>query len=197
MNTDYRALCIELFGTDDVAKLQMIAQEVKKKNPRNAGRKRKFSEEEIRDIRRMNAEGMTLNAIAEQFSTSRQIVSKYLNEEPEPGYTLRMTYMCRRRPCTVIDVNFLNRRIKINNRTADPLHRAFGVIEEPEWEDFEYFLAERCFPAGRGNVKTLLKALELTHYDPLQIIEKTGGRMADDDMWIKFNYYPMEVRMHG
>ncbi len=197
MNTDYRALCIELFGTDDVAELRMIAQEGQTKNPRNAGRKRKFSEEEIGDIRRMNADGMTLNAIAEQFGTSRQIVSKYLNEDPEPGYTLRMTYMCRRRPCTIIDVDFLNQRIKINNRTTDLLHRAFGVIEHPDWKDFENFIAERCFPVSRGNIKTLLKALELTDHDPLQIIEKTGGRMADDDMWIKFNYYPMEVPTYG
>ena len=30
---------------------------------------------------------------------------------------------------------------------------------------------------------------ELDSYDPLQIVEKTKGRTADDNLWIKFKYY--------
>ena len=41
MNTDYRKLCIELFGTDDVAELKKIAEKVS--TNRNAGRKKKFT----------------------------------------------------------------------------------------------------------------------------------------------------------
>lgn len=197
MDTDYRALCAELFGTDDVAKLRQIAQRVNEHNPRNAGRKRKFDEKEITMLHKMRAEGMTINDMAKRFNTSRQIVSKYLNARPEPGYTMRMTYMFRQLPCTVIDIDFLNQRIKVKNRTEDPLHRAFGVNEQPKWTDFEHFLAERCFPASRGNAKALLKNLGLTDHDPLQIIEKTEGRMAEDDMWVKFNYYAVEERAHG
>ena len=115
----------------------------------------------------------------------------YVAAKPDPGYTFRMTYMCRDSICTIIDVNFLDRQIKIKNYTSDLLLRAFGVIEQPDWGDFEYFLADRCFPSSRGNAKSLLKALGLTDYDPLQIVEKTEGRMAEDDMWIKINYYPI------
>ena len=115
----------------------------------------------------------------------------FVTAKPDPGYTLRMTYMCHDSICTIIDVDFFNRQIKIKNYTSDLLLRAFGVIEQPDWDDFEYFLADRCFPPTRGNVKSILKSLGLTDYDPLQIIEKTEGRMAEDDMWIKFNYYPM------
>lgn len=69
------------------------------------------------------------------------------------------------------------------------LHRAFGVIEAPTWEDFNYFLKERCFPATRGNVKQLLRQMQIGGYDPLQIAEKTAGRMAEDNLWLKFDYY--------
>ena len=56
---------------------------------------------------------------------------------------------------TLIDVDFLGRRIRIQNRTEDILHRAFGTNMHPTWEDFEIFLQERCFPASRGNVHNL------------------------------------------
>ena len=197
MNVDYRILCLDLFGTDDVNELARIARTYKEKNPRNAGRKKKFTAEDVQTIRRLIEDGMTVNEAAERFQTSRQVIGRYLNEKPEEGYTLRMTYMYQQHPCTIIDVDFLNQRVKVQNKTKDMLHRAFGVIEKPTWDDFEMFLKERCFPATRGNAKELLKELQLTSYDPLQIVEKTRGRTAEDDMWLKFNYYPMEGAAYG
>lgn len=189
MNTDYRKLCIELFGTDDVAKLRQIAK--KTNTNRNAGRKRKFTANELAEIEKMLENGATINAVAEHYGTSRQIVDKYINTPPEKNYTLRMTYMYKQYPCTIIDVDFLNERIAIRNRTADILHRAFGVVENPTWKQFEEFLVDRCYPATRGNIKSILKKLGIDSYDTLQIAEKTNGRTADDDMWIKFKYYPV------
>ena len=197
VNTDYRKLCVELFGTDDVDELRKIAQERKTKNPRNAGRKRKFTEDDLEKMQDLIEDGMTVNEVAERFQTSRQVVGKYLNTRPAKGYTLRMTYMYRQHPCTVIDVDFLNQKVIVQNRTKDVLHRAFGVVEEPTWEDLELFLKDRCFPATRGNAKDILKDLQLTSYDPLQIVEKTRGRMAEDDMWLKFNYYSQEGAVYG
>ena len=197
MNVDYRILCLDLFGTDDVNELARIARTYKEKNPRNAGRKKKFTAEDVQTIRGLIEGGMTVNEAAERFQTSRQVIGRYLNEKPEEGYTLRMTYMYQQHPCTIIDVDFLNQRVKVQNKTKDMLHRAFGVIEKPTWDDFEMFLKERCFPATRGNAKELLKELQLTSYDPLQIVEKTRGRTAEDDMWLKFNYYPMEGAAYG
>ena len=54
--------------------------------------------------------------------------------------------MFRRQPCTVIDVDFLDQKVVIQNKTDDILHRAFGVLEHPTWNDFENFLRDRCFP---------------------------------------------------
>jgi hypothetical protein len=45
-------------------------------------------------------------------------------------------------------------------------------------------------------VKDILGGLQLTDYDPLQIVEKTKGKTAEDDMWLKFTYYPREVAAH-
>ena len=145
-NIDYKKLCQELFGTSDVHKLKQIAAQINQKNPRRAGRKKKFTTEDIAHMQEMRACGATIQRIADQYSTSRQIVSKYLKQTPELGYTMRMTLMYQNRPCTAIDVNFLEHKIKIQNYTKDVLHRAFGVKENPTWEDFHIFLQDRCFP---------------------------------------------------
>ena len=187
---DYRRLCVELFGTDDEAALRKIAAEYEKKNTRNAGRKRKASDEDIRKMRTMRNAGASMQELARKFRISRQTVERYLNTSIGDGCTMRLTYMFRRQPCTVIDVNFLDRKVVIQNKTDDILHRAFGVIEDPTWNDFENFLRDRCFPQTRGNCKELLQEMELTDYDPLKIVEKTKGRLADDEMWLRFRYLP-------
>ena len=188
-NVDYREVCWELFGTTDVNELKQIAEQFKQKNPRQAGRKKKFTEEDLERMRKLRADGVPMQEIADRYATSRQIVSKYLNQAPEDGYTMRMTLMYQNKPCTAIDVNFLQNKIKIQNYTKDILHRAFGIKEDPTWEDFYVFLQDRCFPKTRGNVKTVLAGLGLQDYDPLQIVEKTNGRTAEDDLWLKFQYY--------
>ena len=188
-NVDYKAVCQELFGTTDVDELKRLAAQINQKNPRQAGRKKKFKHEDVERMRELRADGLPMQEIADRYGTSRQIVSKYLNQAPEDGYTMRMTLMYQNRPCTAIDVNFLQNKIKIQNYTKDILHRAFGIKEDPTWEDFYVFLQDRCFPKTRGNVKTVLAGLGLQDYDPLQIVEKTNGRTAEDDLWLKFQYY--------
>ena len=182
-------------GGEDVkgySKMAKIAAELKTQNARNAGRKKKFTFVDINAMEKLLAQGCTIQQVAEQFGTSRRIVTKYVNPKPNKGCTLRMTYMYGRRPCTVIDVDFLRQKVYIRNRTDDLLHRAFGVLENPSWEDFEEFLKSRCFPPTRGNMKAELQALGLTDYDPIQIVEKTHGRTVEDSLWLKFQYYPAE-----
>ena len=188
-DVDYKELCLEMFGTTDINELKGIAAQINQKNPRRAGRKKKFTDEDVAHMQEMCACGVTIQKIADEYGTSRQIVSRYLNQVPEAGYTMRMTLMYQNKPCTAIDVNFLENKIKIQNYTKDILHRAFGVTEDPTWEDFQIFLEDRCFPKTRGNVKTILMEMGLRDYDPLQIVEKTNGRTAEDDLWLKFQYF--------
>ncbi len=147
----------------------------------------------MKDIRVLMASGYTINSIAEKYNTSRQLISKYVNCIPEGNYTMKMTYMFRQHPCTDIYIDFLNKKIKIFNKTDDIIHRAFGVVEEPSWEDFEYFLEDRCFSRTRANCKDILKYLGIDSYDPLQIVEKTKGKCWGDDMWIRIKYYKRMV----
>ena len=87
--------------------------------------------------------------------------------------------------CTVIDADEMSRRVEIRNYIANPLYRAFGVNTEPSFEDYEAFLESRCFPRTRDKMKIELRELGIPFYDPLLIIEKTAGRMAEDDFWIR------------
>ena len=58
-------------------------------------------------------------------------------------------------------------------------------VEEPDYNQYIEFLESRCFPESRDKMKLILKDLGLPFYDPIMIIEKTEGRMAEDDFWIR------------
>lgn len=98
---------------------------------------------------------------------------------------MRIKYMFQYRLCTIVDVDEKNRRIQIKNFTQNPLYRAFGRKEYPTFADYEEFLESRCFPRSRDKMKIQLKKLGIPFYDPLLIVEKTEGRMAEDDFWLK------------
>ena len=104
---------------------------------------------------------------------------------PEKVYPLRLWYMSGDQVSTIIDVDEQNRKVEIHNYTKDYIARACGVIECPSFEDYEAFLESRCFPRTRDKMKLVLEDLGLPFYDPFMIIEKTEGRMAEDDFWIR------------
>lgn len=106
-------------------------------------------------------------------------------EIPEQTLPLRLYYMYQDFPCTLIDADERKHIVTIQNFTDNPQFRAFGANEIPSYEDFNTFLASRCFPDSRDGIKLILRDLDLPFYDPLLIIKKTEGRMAEDDFWIK------------
>ena len=108
-------------------------------------------------------------------------------ELPPERKRLRLWYYYERQVCTVIDVDELNRSVSIRNYTNNPLFRAFGVNTEPTYEDYESFLESRCFPKTRDKMKLQLKEIGVPFYDPLLIIEKTGGQMADDHFSVRID----------
>lgn len=192
--TDYKALCKELFGTTEETKIRELAAKWKKKQTRNAGRKRALSIDDMDIIDTMRTEGATIPAIARHFGVSRPVISQYLNARPSKDYTMRIDFRLGKKTCTVIYVDFEQEKIAIINRSNDMLHRAFGVNESPTWEDFEFFLEERCFPKSRKYAKQIINGLGLSGgYDPLAIAEATGGRTAEDDMYLTFRTFPKEV----
>ena len=168
-----------------------------KVNERGAGRKRALNAEKIAQIAKRHEAGETLTALAAEYGISRQTLSGYLNRREEEQeqicrtigkwaelnrrfrdvnveeYTMRMDFMCGDECCTEILVDFARQRIAVENRTDDLIHRAFGIKAKPTWEDFEEF----------GD-----------SYDPLAIVERTKGRMAEDMQWIAITYFDAAAR---
>ena len=114
---------------------------------------------------------------------NRQLPEKFML--PKNRLKLRLYYMYEDSVCTVIDVDEMSRRVEIKNYTDDMLFRAFGKITEPTFDDYEEFLESRCFPKTRDKIKLELEHLGIPFYDPILIIEKTQGRMADDHFWLR------------
>ena len=103
----------------------------------------------------------------------------------EPCFPTRIWYMHRSEICTLIDVDEVQREVRIRNYTNRIQYRAFGVNEEPTFDEYQEFLESRCFPRSGDKMKIRLQELGIPFYDPLLIIEKTQGRMAEDEFWIR------------
>ena len=103
---------------------------------------------------------------------------------PDRKYQVRLKYYCGNMLCTVIDVDEIQQRISIQNYTDNLLYRAFGRNEKPTYADYEEFLESRCFPSTRDKMKLMLQEYDIPFYDPFLIIEKTEGRMEEDDFHI-------------
>lgn len=115
------------------------------------------------------------------------LTPEYLESISIPARTLpiRLWYMHKDQVCTLIDVDERRQLVRIKNYIQNRQFRAFGVNEAPTYDDYQDFLRSRCFAESRDNLKLILKDLNLPFYDPFMIIERTQGRMAEDDFWIK------------
>lgn len=87
--------------------------------------------------------------------------------------------------CTKICADRTTRQLAIENMSVPLFSTAFGVNQTPNWEDLEIFLESRSIPRQRDGLQHYLAQLGLDRYEPLEIIRKTAGRMAEDACWIK------------
>lgn len=111
---------------------------------------------------------------------------EFLQDARRLGHDLLVLHFYNRDAlCTKICADRTAHCLAIQNQTNDILSTAFGVNAAPDWSDFEAFLASRCVPKERDGIREYLSALDLESYDSLAIIQKTGGRMAEDHHWIK------------
>lgn len=117
------------------------------------------------------------------FNEYPEMIEKY--RIPKKEYPLRLLYMENNDINTIIDVDMINQKVKIKNFTNNLLARAFGPKEEVSYKEYEEFLESRCFPKTRDKMKIQLELLDIPFYDPLLIIEKTKGRMAEDNYYIE------------
>ena len=87
--------------------------------------------------------------------------------------------------CTLIYADKTALDLCAENYTDNLVKTAFGKNVLPTWADLEAFLEERCIPRQRAGLREYLETLGLDEYDPLAIIKKTKGRMAEDDQWME------------
>lgn len=199
---DYRELCMDIFGTADPEQLNRIAKRAeayerlyekqKIANSRHAGRKPKVKEDEAKVMWAMYESGAGIGQIAQHFHVSRPTVYKYISAkrrwEEDDFVKIRMDFMYDDELCSVIDVDFRNQKVYVENKTDEIILTAFGVNKNPDWETFNEFLESRCIPRTRCQIKEILRENDMDFYEPLQIIEKTQGRMAEDHHWIRIHY---------
>ena len=195
MKDDFKTQIFDIFGTIDLDELKSIAQKAqiikreKSHNERGAGRKSSLTPQQSAEMLALHQQGKGATELAKRYGVSRQTIYKQLERAQEfsddPDIMLRLNYMNRNELCTTIDVDFKHEKIKIKNYTDKIPLRAFGVAENPTWEDFQWFLKDRCFPETRAHLKWVLSDVGVSFYDPLMIIEKTKGKMAEDQQWIE------------
>ena len=97
---------------------------------------------------------------------------------------LRLNYMNRNDLCTTIDVDFKHEKIKIKNYTDKIPLRAFGVVEN-NMGRFSVVFERPLLSWDTAHLKWVLSDVGVPFYDPLMIIEKTKGKMAEDQQWIE------------
>ena len=195
MKEDFRSQILAIFGTTDMDELRAIAQKAQHfqdasiRNARGAGRKNSLTPQQQAEMLALHQQGMGATDLAKKYHVSRQTIYKQLERaqsfSSDPNVMLRLNYMNRNELCTTIDVDFKHEKVKIKNYTDKIPLRAFGVVEDPTWEDFQWFLKDRCFPETRAHLKWVLDDTGVPFYDPLMIIEKTQGRMAEDQQWLE------------
>ena len=87
--------------------------------------------------------------------------------------------------CTAICADFTDKTLTVENHIDNPVKTAFGNNMLPTWEDLQTFFEERCIPRERAGLREYLEIIGVGGYDPLEIIQKTAGRMAEDNQWLE------------
>ena len=116
---------------------------------------------------------------------------EFAEKKRAQGHDLRcLRFYNGDRLCTTIYADFTDKNLVAENHVNDPVKTAFGNNSFAAWGDFQNFLQERCIPKERAGLREYLEALGLDEYDPIEIIRKTGGRMAEDQQWIEMEELP-------
>lgn len=108
-----------------------------------------------------------------------------MNHEDSKHKILRLDLYDNDNLCTEIYADYTDKTVRFINHTDDLLRRAFGIKNKADWNDYEDFLEERCVPKTRAGLQYYLEALGLYDFDPLEIIKKTKGKMAEDHQWVE------------
>lgn len=135
--------------------------------------------EDDRDVE-LSFDGRTIS-ISKKLS-----IDEFISKNKESYHTLYLFhYYSEQTLCSKIIADYADKKLCFENYVDSFIHTAFGNNLTPTWTDFETFLEERCIPRSRAGLREYLETIGVDKYDPLEIIKKTGGRMAEDNQWIE------------
>lgn len=101
------------------------------------------------------------------------------------NHLVKLNFYNNQTLCTAILADYTEKNIIIKNFTDNKLYRAFGANDNPDWRDYLSFLEDRVIPRTRAGLREYLNTLGIDEYNPLEIIKKTHGKMAEDNQWIE------------
>ena len=108
-------------------------------NTRNAGRKPKLNDEQLDIIIKRYEDGETISSLALEVGVSKQALSKRIkNKRANKEATL--DYYIDGKLCTRLSLDFRRHSVRIINYASQLSRRAFGYIENPNWNDLQIFL---------------------------------------------------------
>lgn len=118
--------------------------------------------------------------------TKKLDMQAFIQRANTQGHALvLLSYYDAQTLCTKIAADYQEKTICVENYVSNVLKTAFGNNHEPTWEDYHFFLEERCIPRSRAGLRYYLDAIGVEEYEPLEIIKKTAGRIKEDQQWIE------------
>ena len=116
----------------------------------------------------------------------QESLSEFIGSKKLLGHTLiKLSVFDGSNLCSVICADFTDKTVKHEDYTNDYVKTPFGNNKNPDFSDFESFLEERCIPKSRAGIREYLDVLNLDSYEPLEIIKKTKGVMAEDQIHLE------------
>ena len=116
------------------------------RNERNAGRKPKISNAEMKDIILRHEAGEGIPSLASEYGISRQALYKRLKESSYKPVSIE--YYTAGELCTLIEVDFRRNDLHVVNYAVELSRRAFGYIDDPGWDDFLRFIEDYYLDAS-------------------------------------------------
>lgn len=71
--------------------------------------------------------------------------------------------------------------VEVTNFKDDSYYLPFSPKITPTWEQWQWLLQSRCPSEHYAFIEQVLEKIGLDHYDTLEIIKKTKGKMANDN----------------
>ena len=111
---------------------------------------------------------------------------EFLEKKKKLGHKLLLLYYYDAETlCSTVCADYSDETLAVEDSVSDPIRTAFGNNKLALWEDYLAFLEDRCVPRGRDGLQWYLTAIGTDSFEPLEIIKKTSGRMAEDNQWIR------------